>query len=107
MGRHYFSIICSKKKYEALSIFKGLHFNCQFCDDAAGPIPINLYHEPDVVENHQEGLQQDHQQVNGLRRDRKVAMLLITVVVFFIGCNMIRICVNIYEVLIVNIQLFL
>ena len=32
------------------------------------------------------------------RRDQKIAMLLITVVVFFIGCNMIRICVNLYEV---------
>ena len=28
----------------------------------------------------------------------KVAMLLITVVVVFIGCNMIRICINTYEV---------
>ena len=32
------------------------------------------------------------------RRDQKVAMLLITVVVVFIGCNMIRICINTYEV---------
>merc|ERR1719410_2505026 len=32
------------------------------------------------------------------RRDFKVAMLLITVVVVFIGCNMIRICINTYEV---------
>ena len=29
----------------------------------------------------------------------KVAMLLITVVVVFIGCNMIRICINTYEVI--------
>ena len=28
----------------------------------------------------------------------KVAMLLITVVLVFIGCNMIRICINTYEV---------
>ena len=32
------------------------------------------------------------------RRDRKVAMLLVTVVVIFIGCNMIRVGINTYEV---------
>ena len=44
-----------------MTIFQGLYLNCQFCDDAPRPLPLDLNHEPDDVEDHQELLQQEPQ----------------------------------------------